>query len=935
MILHKKNSLITLSLLVFTFLQALATPLPVDSTIRIGKLSNGLTYYVQNNNHPAGQANFYIAQKVGSILEEEHQRGLAHFLEHMCFNGTKHFPDNGIIQYLESIGVKFGTNVNAYTSLDQTVYNIDNVPLATKGALDSCLLILYDWSSSLTLDSVEIDKERGVIQEEWRSRRNAMMRMYDNSLPKLLNGSLYAHRMPIGLMSVINNFPYQALRDYYHKWYRPDLQGIVVIGDINVDEVENKIKTLFGTIPTPINPDKPYQIEVPDNVEPIISIEKDAEQKQLQASIYFKRDKLPKEDKGTENYYKNTLIEYFATTILNNRLGELLYQEEPPFLAAKASYGKFLIANTKDAFSVTFASTPEGFNLAFDTILEEIERAKQHGITDGELGRMLQNYENALENFYIEKDKITNKSLAQSCVNNFLYGSSLMSRQQDYDLSKRLLPTITTKDIHNQFIQWLADSHNVVIAAYCPDVENLPTSQSILEQFNSRTEKEIAPYKDTQPKGKLLDEDLLKTGKVVKSKKGKFNSTIWQLSNGARVILKPTQLKENQIRLTAISPGGTSLYKNDEFINLGLMSNVVSLGGLGDYDAVQLRKLLAGKSVNVRSTVATLREGLVGYSSSKDFETMLQLTYLRFTAPRKDSVAFNSYLKRLRIQLEGKEKDPSSAFSDSLMVAMYDHHPRAKSMKPKDIQNIDYDRCIEIYKERFDDASDFTFYIVGSFSPDSIKPYVEKYIGSLPTKHKREKYYDDKKYLRNGKYQNNFTRKMETPKSSVFGMYHAPIKATLKNDISMDMLIQILRMVYTQEVREKEGGTYSVSVKGGVVRMPKEQVHLQISFTTDTERYDYLSKLVLNLFSKLANEGPSPVMLEKVRQYILKSYEEEIIENNYWLNALTAYYWEDIDKHTKYKEIVEKITTKEIQQLAKKIEKSGNLLQVCMTGIEQ
>ena len=928
-------STLLFALLFQTFLGQSAI-LPTDSAVRIGTLSNGLTYYLRCNNYPEGQANFYIAQKVGSIQENDDQRGLAHFLEHMCFNGTTHFPNDRIIKYLETIGVKFGTNLNAYTSFDQTVYNIDNVPMKANGALDSCLMILYDWSNGLTLDPTEIDKERAVIHEEWRSRRSAMMRMYDDALPVLLKDSKYAYRMPIGIMSVVDNFPYQTLRDYYHKWYRPDLQGVIVVGDINLNEVEQKIIKLFGAIPAPKNPAKRIDYEVPDNAEPLISVTKDKEQKQLQTMISFKHDIVPDAQKNTEEYYRNYLIRYFAESIINNRFSDLLYQENPPFLAAKSSYGNYLVAKTKDAFTTTFASTTENFSEGFNAVLTELERVFRHGITQSEFDRLLLDYNNRIENFYKERNKVTSKSYTQDYINNFLNSSPILNRQQDYDITKRILPTIRIQDINNCFVDWLSDTTNISIAAFCPEDNNLPTAESIRSQFINRKQIEVEPYTDNSPTGKLVDDKLFtRISRVKKEQKGKFGSTVWTLSNGARIILKPTDLKENQIRLTVISPGGTSLYDDSEIKNLELMSSVATLGGYGDYNKIQLRKLLSGKSTNVVPTVATLREGIVGYTTPKDFETMMQLVYLQFTSPRKDSIAYNSFMNRYRTQLEGKEKDPSSDLSDTLLVAMYDRHPRAISLKPDDLNKIDYDRSMKIFKERFSDVSDFTFYLVGDFKPDSIKPIIEKYIGALPASHSKEKYVDRKKYIRKGNYENNFTRKMETPKSTVVAILHATEKANLKNEIEMDMLTQILRMIYTEEIREKEGGTYGVSVKGAVVRIPKQLVNIQISFATNPERRDHLTKLVLDLYRNFTEKGPSPEMVDKVRQYMLKKHKEELIDNSYWMDMLTSYYWEKEDIHSSYEKILKETSPKDIQRFAKKILDSGNLIQVSMTGVNE
>lgn len=908
--------------------------LPKDSTVRIGILPNGLTYYIKNNTEEKGLANFYIAQKVGSMQEDDSQRGLAHFLEHMCFNGTSHFPNNRLIEYLESIGVKFGTNLNAYTSFDQTVYNIDNVPVTVHGSLDSCLTILYDWSSSLALDSVEIDKERGVIHEEWRTRRSPSMRMYDNVLPILLKDSKYAYRMPIGLMSIVDSFPYKALRDYYHKWYRPDLQGIIVVGDVNVDEVESKIKTLFGNVSKKKNEAERIYYNVPDNQEPLIAIAKDKEQKQLQCMISFKHNIYPDNQKNTEEYYQSGLEKSFAASILNNRLTELLHQANPPFLSAKTSDENYLVAKTKDAFTVSFSSTNEGFKTAFNAVMAELERVKRFGTTQSEFDRVEEDYRSSLDNFYLERYKIKNKSFVNDYLQNFLENSSIMSREQEYKLNNQLLPRITVQDINKRYIQWLKDTTNISVLVFSPDKNSvvIPQEKEINYFLRESRHLDVEPYVDTTPKGDLMN-FAPQSGKISKEKKGKFGSTIWILSNGAKVVFKPTQFKENQIKMMAISPGGTSLYSDKEMVNLEMVGNVASVGGVGDYDAVQLGKLLSGKNVNVRSTVATLREGIVGYSSPKDMETMLQLMYLRFTAPRKDSVAYVSFLSRLKTQLEGQKKDPANDYSDSIQVAMYNHHPRAFSMTPESLKQLDYDRCIQIYKERFANSADFTFYFVGNIDFEKFKPLILKYIASLPSKNVREKYVDRNKDIREGIYINNFTKKMETPKALVTLFYNIAEKTTLKEELEIDILTQILRMIYTDEIREKEGGTYGVSVKGGVSRDPKEKLFMQVSFSTNPESRDKLSDLAQQLFKKVAKDGASAEMIEKIRKYMVKKHNEDIKDNAYWMDVLTTYYWENEDVDSLYEKILNKISAKDIQNLADRFIKSGNLIEVSMSGV--
>ena len=560
--------------------------IPTDPNVRIGKLDNGLTYYIRHNELPEDRADFYIAQKVGSILEEENQRGLAHFLEHMCFNGTTNFPGKGIINWLESIGVKFGENLNAYTSIDETVYNIDNVPVIRDGIVDSCLLILHDWANDLTLAEKEIDNERGVIHEEWRTGQGAMMRMYEQALPKAFEGSKYGHRLPIGTIEVIDNFPYQALRDYYEKWYRPEQQGIVVVGDIDVDKVEAKIKEIFSPIKMPANAAERVYEQVPDNKEPIITIAKDKEQPTTMIYIWHKHPATPNEAKGNMGYLVQNYMFSMIESMLNARLEELRQSANPPFIAAAAEESDFLLAKTTKAFAGLAISKEDGIPTAISTLVREIERARKFGFTSSEYARAKADYLRALESAYNERDKMKNDEYVQEYVNHFLNNEPIPGIEAEYAIMNQLVPNIPIEAI-NSILPQLIKDENIVINVFGPDKEAMvyPTEAEILKILQDTKAEEITAYEDNVSDEPLMKE-VPKAGKIVKTEEGPFGSTALTLSNGVRVVIKNTDFKADEIRMTAFSPGGNSVFGTNEPLQVKMLNSVAGLGGLGNFSNV-------------------------------------------------------------------------------------------------------------------------------------------------------------------------------------------------------------------------------------------------------------------------------------------------------------------------------------------------------------
>ena len=931
----KKLNLFTTILLICISLIGFAQQaqqLPVDAKTRIGKLDNGLTYYIRKNNLPKNRGEFYIAQKVGSILEDENQRGLAHFLEHMCFNGTKHFPDNSLIKYLESIGVKFGENVNAYTALDETVYNLSNVPLTREGILDSALLVLHDWSGFVSLENKDIDDERGVIREEWRTRNTGSYRVMDAMIKEVFANSQYANRLPIGSIDIINNFPYQQIKDYYKKWYRPDLQGIIVVGDVDVDKVEAKIKALFADIPKPVNPAPRTRFQVPNNIAPIVSVETDPEVQQTQLAVYYKHDAVPTEMKSTMNYYFMQVINDLVSTMFNARLFELSKKPTPPFAGARGGYGEFIVTPSKDCWSVSAAPRDNNeAETALRAIVRENERMRRFGFTASEFSRakteLLRNYETA----YNERDKQKNGSYVNECQQLFLNNEPMPGIEFEYDLINKVIPNIPITAINKIAQSYVSDS-NVVFTVSGPKKEgvNIPTKEQVLKIWNEVKNEKIEAYVDVVSDKPLLDKKPV-AGKVVKTEQKPFGYTQWTLSNGVKVLLKKTDYKKDQVIMSSYSPGGSSLVKDADLPSVLALNEVVRLGGVGQFNSVELDKMLTGKIVSVGPSVSSMSEGMGGSASPKDFKTLMELTYLYFTQPRKDQDAFNSWVVRKKNQLENAKQNPMDSFIDTLTTIITNHSPRGKRMDLDMLKKVDYNKVFEIYKDRFADASDFTFFFTGNIDPDSVKSYVETYLGGLPSTNRKENFKDLGVYPPKGVVKNNFNKKLQVPKSTVFVAYTGEIPYTLENIVLMDYVESILNIIYTESIREKEGGSYGVSVNGDVSKLPKQRFTFQVYFDTDPAKRDRLTAIVYDEIKKLIADGPSEVNVNKAKEFMLKKHQEDLTENGYWSGIIYNQMIMGIDNHTTIEKVTSSVTPDMIKEFAKKIFSQCNIVEVSMS----
>ena len=911
-------------------------PVPVDEAVRMGKLPNGLTYYVRHNDYPEHRVNFYIAQRVGSIQEEESQRGLAHFLEHMAFNGTVNYPGNGVIDYTRTLGVEFGRNLNAYTSTDQTVYNINDVPSTRQTALDSCLLILKDWSNGLLLEGDEIDKERGVIHEEWRLRSSAQQRMLERNLETIYPGSKYGKRMPIGLMSVVDNFKYNEIRDYYHKWYRPDNQAIVVVGDVDVDYMENKIKEMFGAIPAPAADAAQVVDEaVPDNDEIIVVSDKDKEQPYTIIQLFFKSDPMDREMRGTMAYMLQDYVMDMVSSMLNQRLTEKSQEPDCPFIqAGSMNSSSFIMTQNKEAY-IVYAMPKEGqADAALQAVMTEVLRVAKHGFTATEYARAKDEYMSQLQKQYDNRSKISNERYGRSYVANYLTGDPIPSMETEYAIMNQIVPMLPV-DLINEGVKELfpqEDNKNVVVLCFNQEKEGntYPTVEGLTNAITAARNSNIEAYVDNV-KNEPLMTTMPKAGKIKKETKNtKFGYDELILSNGVKVILKKTDYKDNEIRMYATSKGGSSLYGQKDWANTGLFDVFVNQSGLGNFSNQELEKALAGKQASANLSLGTYTESLSGQSTIKDLETMFQLAYLRMTDIRKDEKTFANFMNLLETALKNKGLQPEAAFSDSVEVTLNNHTWRYRPFEVEHLKEVNYDRILQIAKERTANAADFTFYFVGSFDNDTIRKHICQYIASLPAKGKKENWVNVDEHP-SGVVLNHFTRKMETPKANAQMYWHTgDIPYTVENAVLADMAGEVLSKIYLQKIREDAGAAYSAGASGDVdFEGDKVFTYVMASVPMKpekaTEALDIMRQEV-----PAAAVSVDAATLADIKAAQIKNFETMTKENGYWLNVLRMWDQRGIDIHNGYKELVNGVTPQQVSAFIKKILASGNKFEVVM-----
>lgn len=906
--------------------------LPLDPDVRYGKLENGLTYYIRHNEQPKQRCEFHIAQAVGAILEEDHQNGLAHFLEHMAFNGTQHFPGKGIINYFESIGVNFGGNINAYTSIDETVYRLSDVPTYREGIVDSALLVMHDWSCGLLLLDEEIDAERGVILEEWRTGRTARRRIWKELNAKMYPGTQYAKRDVIGDTAVINNFEYQALRDYYHKWYGPDNQAIIVVGDINVDTIENKIKALWADVPRRVNFGERPIYTVNHNDKPLVAIVTDPEAEDSRITLEYKFDQIPEVLQGTAHEYLINLIHSLACDILNNRFSELALDPKASFTGAYAYYGE--TAKKMDAFNAIYIPKEGRETEAFNDLLFQLEKMHRYGFTNAELERVKTETLNSWDKMYNERNTRKNINLARECIRHFEDGESMPGIQWEYDFVKAALPMITLETVNKIAKEMIHENPTVALSGPQKEGVHIPSEETVIASLAALKDLAIEA-----PAEEVIDSELVKkaphSGKIKHvTRNEELGLTEWDLSNGIKVVFKPTEFKADEILMRGFSKGGYSQVKTEDLPSAQLTEYIIEMSGIGRFNATQLEKALTGKTVSVSPSIADNTETMNGSSSVKDFETMLQLVYLYFTAPRRDEEAYETLMAMLRNQLANRDKNPKNTFSDSIQMMSSNHSERTILFNTEMLERVNLDKALEIYKARFANPADFTFVFVGNINPDdpAVQELVCRWLGGLKTKKCRhEEVIDHHVTVAPGKQKNYFSRPMETTTASNRIQYTSyDIPYTMQNDLIMDIIGRILSRRYLESIREREGGSYGVGTYGYMTIVPSPRAGLLMQFDTDPLKQERLMEIIHEEVMTIAENGPLASDLQKEKESMLKDFQEDLEQNTYWRQELYMYYMFGQNTIRDYKATVESITSEQVQSLLKQLIASGNVFEVVM-----
>ena len=902
--------------------------IPKDPNVIYGKLDNGMTYYIRHNETPKNRAELTLIVRSGSIQEDEDQRGLAHMCEHLAFNGTKNFPKHKLVDFLERTGMKFGAEVNAYTSFDETVYGI-TVPLDSASFLDKGLLVLHDWAHYVSYENSEIDAERGVIHEEWRMHQGAQFRMQEVMFNAIFKDSKYAQRNTIGLMSVVDSCEYDVLKRYYKDWYRPDRQALAVVGDFDAKEMEVKIKELFSSIPKPENPRAYVQEQIPDNKEPIIAIMTDKENPSTMVQIFIKHDKFHIKTVGD---YRKSIVHDLYNEMINKRLQELTMTDNPPFVYGYAGYSEFI--GPKDTYISIAATKEDGIENGTRTILQENYRVKQHGFTATELAREKKSMMKKIEKLYNDRNKQKSKNFINEYKANFLLSQTpFPGIENEYKYYKEFIEGITLEEVNALAQEWITDENMVVlIVGIDKEGVKIPSEKDILNIINETKAEQLDAYVDKVSTRPLFDAKKLgiTAGKVDKKSKIKeFGAEQWTLSNGVKVVLKSTDFKDDEIRMTGFSYGGYSLYEQEDDISAKMATDIIIESGLNGFDKIELGKLLSDKTVSVSPYIDELSEGFSGASSVNDFETMLQLINLYFNKARYDETAYKSYLSKMKSMFENQAVSPENVFRDSIKSVLSSHHLRARPMSAKLLDEANYKRVHKIYRERFSDPASFTFYFVGNIDLKTAKPLIEKYLGSLSNTNNNEKYRDLGIEFPKGKI-DVAVKKGTEPKSIVLMQFNHNFDYNQKDRIAIKTLGKILSIDLIDEIREKNSWVYSIGAYPSYEKLPTAKAVVSVYFPCSPENIDKATNSTLDIFRKVASEGPTDINLNKAKQQLLKERETKMRENKYWLNTMKAYNFDKID-YSEFKneeKIINALTKEDIIAVAKKYLKEDNYVRI-------
>ncbi len=911
----------------------LMAPVPLDTAVRYGVLPNGATYYIRHNAKPEGRANFHIFYKVGAVQETDAQNGLAHFLEHMAFNGSKHFTENELIDYLHSIGLRFGENLNAMTGQEMTTYMVTNVPTELRPTvLDSVMLVLHDWAGFISLNHKDIDEERGVITEEWRSGNSAGRRVFEQMAPVMYDSTIYAYRNVIGNEQQLKSFSYAEIEDFYHKWYRPDLMAFFVVGDFDVNEMEARLKRIMADIPEAAVKTPRATVVFPENDKPLIAIVTDPEYSANNLQLIFRHDPKPMEIRGLNAAYYSDMVTSLIGSMLNQRFSEIAKRENAPFLGAGGGYSQ--LAEPSDAFFASASSKDNGLLTAFEAVYTELLRMQRGGFTESELTRAKTNRLRSLENAYENRADRNNQSFVNEYMNHFSEGEPFTWAEKELEIGKAALGNINI-EIVNMVASQLITDKNIAITFAMPEKETVvpPTTEQVLASIDKVKALDIELYKDEVADAPLMSPEAiaaLKGSKIKADKKpGMYGSKAYTLGNGIRVIVKPTDFSKDQIIMASSQKGGTSLITDlNEMYNIGSATAVASSSGVSDFTQIQLGKMLTGKIASAGVYIGSLTQGINGSCSPKDLETMLQLAYLRYTAPRFSQEDFNVMMSRARTNYENSKNNPNFIFSDSLSKIVYGHNPMVFTISDEILAAQSLSTMEELYKRYFSNAYGMTFTFVGNIDEATFLPLVQKYLGSLPSKKTGMKWGDNVHYPVAGIVDETFDTKMETPLLTFYRIYTGTVPYSLRESICLDAARYILNMRYTKQIREEKGGTYGVGTGLSFQKDPKSFYTLTVTFRTDTSKIAELEPIVQQVIDDLVRDGVTDEELSKTTGFFLKKFTEGFKDNWFWQGYLNRYYFNDFDGYTEYEALVNSLTPADIQAAAKAAFTQGNEISI-------
>jgi zinc protease len=900
------SSILLLSTILLSAQTELNSLLPQDPKVSTGVLENGMTYYVRANETPQNRAELMLIVRAGSIDEDEDQQGLAHFCEHMAFNGTENFPKHELISYFESIGMEFGPEINAYTSFDETVYML-KVPLDEPEFMEKGLQVLYDWSSQITDSDEEINNERGIIHEEWRGGRDANYRMQMKWLPVFLHESKYAERLPIGTMEVVDNCPPEALRRYRKDWYRPDLQAVIVVGDFDQEEMVKTVKEKFSAIPKAENPREKKYYEIPDHKETLVSIVTD---KEAQYPIAFTFYKHPLHKSKTTGDYRETIKESLYNGMINNRLMEKTQEANPPFLMAQSSYSELF--GPKSVYQSLAVAHNGRIEEGLKAVLIENERVRKFGFTETELERQKTTVLNSIEKAYNERNNQKSINYANEYKRNFLLTEEpFPGIENEFEYFKTFLPTISIDEINTLAEQWVTDENRVVVIM-APEIEGskVPSEDEVLALLDEVKNTEIEAYVDAVSNVPLISDEPYGSAVVEEKALEKVEAFEWKLENGATVVIKTTDFKDDEILFNAWSLGGNSLYDLDDEVSADFATDVMTESGIANFDNITLNKMLSDKVYRLSPYISQLREGFSGSSSVKDTETLLQMLYLYFTEPRFDETSYQSLMTRMAGILQNKAASPMENFRDTLSVTMANNHERARPLNAEMLKEADLNRIKQISKERFKNASDFKFFFVGNINIDEFKPLVEKYIGGIPTLEKQEQWVDLGIEKPDGVV-DKVVKKGQEDKSIQYIVFHGDFDYNAQNQVQLDAVGRILSTKLLEVIREDKSSVYSIGASPSSSKFPKEDYSIAIYYGTAPEKLDELKKAVFEIIEEYAKKGPSEDELKKAQEKMLRERETAVRENNYWLNILSSTYYikdGDFSQYGTYNDLVHNLS---------------------------